>query len=80
MSTSPALPFRCRDLRPQPLFDPRERGGCDSACRRARELDPDVEVIWIDPGLADTATFCGRYGYAIEESGNCILLRSKTGT
>jgi len=45
----------------------------------ARELDPGVEAIWIDPDLADTATFCERYGYSMEESGNCILVRSKTG-
>jgi prolyl-tRNA editing enzyme YbaK/EbsC (Cys-tRNA(Pro) deacylase) len=46
---------------------------------RARELDPEVEVIWIDPELADTAAFCEHYGYSLEESGNCILVRSKTG-
>lgn len=46
---------------------------------RARELDPDLEAIRIDPDLADTAAFCERYGYAMEESGNCILVRSKTG-
>lgn len=45
----------------------------------ARTLDPDVEAIWIDPDLADTATFCEHYGYSMEESGNCILVRSKTG-
>lgn len=45
----------------------------------ARSLDPDVEAIWIDPTLADTATFCERYGYSMDESGNCILVRSKTG-
>lgn len=45
----------------------------------ARALDPTVEAIWIDPELADTAAFCARYGYAPEESGNCILVRSKTG-
>lgn len=45
----------------------------------ARGLDPDVEAIWIDPTLADTATFCERYGYSMGESGNCILVRSKTG-
>lgn len=45
----------------------------------ARALDADVEAIWIDPELADTATFCARYGYAMEESGNCIVVRAKTG-
>ena len=46
---------------------------------RARDLDPDVEVIRIDPALADTAAFCARYGYAMEESANCLLVRSKAG-
>jgi prolyl-tRNA editing enzyme YbaK/EbsC (Cys-tRNA(Pro) deacylase) len=45
----------------------------------ARELDPDVEVIRIDPDLADTTAFCAHYGYSQVESGNCIVVRSKTG-
>lgn len=45
----------------------------------ARALDPDVEAIWIDPALADTTRFCAHYGYALEESGNCILVRAKSG-
>jgi prolyl-tRNA editing enzyme YbaK/EbsC (Cys-tRNA(Pro) deacylase) len=45
----------------------------------ARALDPAAEAITIDPEAADTATFCARYGYALEESGNCIVVRSKTG-
>lgn len=45
----------------------------------ARELDPDVEVVHIDPDLADTAAFCERYGYSMEESGNCLLVVAKTG-
>lgn len=35
------------------------------------------EVIEIDPALADTAAFCERYGYALEESANCILVASR---
>ena len=45
----------------------------------ARALDPDVEVVHIDPDLADTAAFCERYGYSREESGNCLLVVAKTG-
>ncbi|HSK98546.1 MAG TPA: YbaK/EbsC family protein [Euzebyales bacterium] len=45
----------------------------------ARALDPAVEAIHIAPEAADTATFCARYGYSLEESGNCIVVRSKTG-
>lgn len=35
------------------------------------------EVIEIDPELADTAAFCTHYGYAMEASGNCILVASR---
>lgn len=35
------------------------------------------EVIEIDPELADTAAFCAHYGYAMETSGNCILVASR---
>jgi prolyl-tRNA editing enzyme YbaK/EbsC (Cys-tRNA(Pro) deacylase) len=45
----------------------------------ARALDPAAEVITIDPEAADTVTFCARYGYTLEESGNCIVVRSKSG-
>lgn len=45
----------------------------------ARQLDPQVEVITIDPDLADTAAFCEAYGYTLEESGNCLLVAAKTG-
>ncbi|HEX6257136.1 MAG TPA: YbaK/EbsC family protein [Euzebyales bacterium] len=44
-----------------------------------QRCDPDAEQIWIDPQLADTALFCERYGHTLEESGNCILVRSRTG-
>jgi prolyl-tRNA editing enzyme YbaK/EbsC (Cys-tRNA(Pro) deacylase) len=45
----------------------------------ARTFDPDLEAVRIDPDLADTADFCAHYGYALEESGNCIIVRSKSG-
>lgn len=45
----------------------------------ARSAGDAIEVIHIDPALADTATFCARYGHAMEESGNCIVVRSKSG-
>lgn len=35
------------------------------------------EVIPVDPELADTADFCEHYGYALEDSANCILVASK---
>ncbi|HUG83778.1 MAG TPA: hypothetical protein VMM13_04390, partial [Euzebya sp.] len=43
----------------------------------ARDLDPEVEVITIDPALADTAEFCAHYGYDMAQSGNCILVASR---
>ena len=36
------------------------------------------EVMACDPDLADTAEFCERYGVALEESGNCIVVASRT--
>src|SRR5262249_37343031 len=39
----------------------------------------DVEVAAIDPELADTATFCERYGVTPEESANCVVIAAKRG-
>ncbi len=35
------------------------------------------ELITIDPAYADTAAFCAHYGYALEQSGNTIVVASK---
>ena len=35
------------------------------------------EVVEIDPAYADTAQFCERYGYPMEQSANTILVGSK---
>lgn len=43
------------------------------------ELGIAYEWIPIDAEHADTATFCDRYGYPLEQSGNCIVVVSKTG-
>ena len=40
-------------------------------------LGASYEMIRIDPDLADTAAFCGHYGYALEESANAILVASR---
>ena len=45
----------------------------------ARALDPQLEVVRIDPDLADTAAFCAAYGYSLDESATCIVVRSKSG-
>jgi prolyl-tRNA editing enzyme YbaK/EbsC (Cys-tRNA(Pro) deacylase) len=39
---------------------------------------PDVDVIDIDPALADTAEFCAAYGYAMDDSANAILVIGKS--
>jgi prolyl-tRNA editing enzyme YbaK/EbsC (Cys-tRNA(Pro) deacylase) len=38
----------------------------------------DVEVIDIDPALADTAEFCAAYGYALDDSANAIVVIGKS--
>ena len=37
------------------------------------------EWIEVDPEYADTAEFCERYGFTMEESGNTIIVASKRG-
>ncbi|MBB5083553.1 YbaK/EbsC family protein [Nonomuraea endophytica] len=41
--------------------------------------DDDVHVAAIDPGLADTAAFCEKYGVALDESANCVIVAGKRG-
>jgi prolyl-tRNA editing enzyme YbaK/EbsC (Cys-tRNA(Pro) deacylase) len=35
------------------------------------------ELVQIDPAYADTAQFCERYGFSLDESGNTIIVASK---
>ena len=37
------------------------------------------EIIACDPESADTADFCERYGYRLEDCGNAIVIASKRG-
>lgn len=37
------------------------------------------KVVEIDPAYADTAQFCEKYGYPLENSGNTIIITSKRG-
>jgi len=39
----------------------------------------DVGVAEIDPELADTAEFCARYGVALTESANCVIVAGRRG-
>jgi prolyl-tRNA editing enzyme YbaK/EbsC (Cys-tRNA(Pro) deacylase) len=41
--------------------------------------DGEVGVAEIDPGLADTAAFCDRYGVAPAESANCVVISGRRG-
>lgn len=41
--------------------------------------DIAYDVMDCDPQLADTAVFCERYGFALENSVNTILVKAKTG-
>ncbi len=40
-------------------------------------LGVPYELITIDPAYADTAAFCEKYGYSLEQSGNTIIVASK---
>jgi prolyl-tRNA editing enzyme YbaK/EbsC (Cys-tRNA(Pro) deacylase) len=37
----------------------------------------EVVVAEIDPGLADTAAFCERYGVRMDRSANCVVLAAR---
>lgn len=56
------------------MTDTSERRALDELDR----LGAAYEVVEIDPALADTAEFCAHYGYALEESANCIVVASRT--
>lgn len=42
-------------------------------------LDIEYEWIEVDPDFADTASFCKKYGFGLDKSGNTIILASKRG-
>jgi prolyl-tRNA editing enzyme YbaK/EbsC (Cys-tRNA(Pro) deacylase) len=39
----------------------------------------EIGVAEIDPELADTAEFCERYGVALSESANCVVVEGRRG-
>lgn len=43
------------------------------------QLGIEYELIEIDPEYADTAAFCDKYGYPLENSTNAIVIASKRG-
>lgn len=36
------------------------------------------DIVPCDPDLADTASFCATYGYAMEDSANCVVVKGKS--
>ncbi|MGI9301769.1 MAG: YbaK/EbsC family protein [Gammaproteobacteria bacterium] len=42
-------------------------------------LGVKYEILECDPELADTAVFCERYGFALDDSANTIIVGAKTG-
>lgn len=50
----------------------------EKTVRRVLEgLGVPYELIEIDPAYADTAAFCEKYGFALDHSGNTIIVASK---
>lgn len=44
----------------------------------AAETGVVFEVVACDPALADTAAFCEAYGFAMEDSANCVVVKGKS--
>lgn len=64
----------------QPTDEPVDPAGIEQRVLEALDrLGARYEVVRMDPDFANTAAFCERYGYAMEESANCILVAAKTG-
>jgi prolyl-tRNA editing enzyme YbaK/EbsC (Cys-tRNA(Pro) deacylase) len=58
--------------------DTTDNAHIDQRVRQVLEgLGLPYEVVEIDPAYADTAQFCERYGYPMEQSANTILVGSK---
>jgi prolyl-tRNA editing enzyme YbaK/EbsC (Cys-tRNA(Pro) deacylase) len=51
--------------------------GDDPLLEQARATGFEFEVVACDPELADTAAFCEAYGFAPEDSANCIVVVGK---
>ncbi len=50
----------------------------ERAVREAAERTGiDHDIVACDPALADTAAFCEAYGYAMEDSANCVVVIGK---
>ena len=55
-------------------------GNIESEIRQIlKKLDIDYRWIDVDPNFADTESFCAKYKYPMDKSGNTILVASKRG-
>jgi prolyl-tRNA editing enzyme YbaK/EbsC (Cys-tRNA(Pro) deacylase) len=58
--------------------DSREASEIDQKVRSILDgLGLPYEIVEIDPAYADTAQFCERYGFPLEQSANTIIVGSK---
>jgi len=62
--------------RPELLAEPVAAALADWSAPDAAE----VEGAAIDPDLADTAEFCARYGVAMADSANCVIVAARRGS
>ena len=53
------------------------KSSTSSVLKTVASLGLPYEEIEIDPAPADTAVFCERYGFPMEQSGNTIIVASK---
>ena len=53
------------------------KSSTSSVLKTVANLGLPYEEIEIDPALADTALFCERFGFPMEQSGNTIIVASK---
>jgi prolyl-tRNA editing enzyme YbaK/EbsC (Cys-tRNA(Pro) deacylase) len=51
----------------------------DTVKSTLESLAIEYEWIEVDPDFADTASFCKKYGFGMDKSGNTIILASKRG-
>lgn len=49
----------------------------DPVLDAARATGVPIEIVPCDPDLADTAAFCGAYGYGLDQSANAIVVVGK---
>jgi prolyl-tRNA editing enzyme YbaK/EbsC (Cys-tRNA(Pro) deacylase) len=52
----------------------------ESTAREVQAINaPEIQVVQIDPALADTAAFCAHYGIGLNHSANCVVVEATRG-